>query len=142
MAPRALAFGPDGHLYATTPNGVYRYDGETGTFIDEFTKVAGTDLVRQYRGNYPSNWAYQVDGVVQALNRKSEFLLLRSPRVQRASTARGSMGGLLWQITQATGATSGTYPAYDTTSETFSLPVSRRISATARSTSGQISRLA
>lgn len=93
------------------------------SLIDEFTKVAGTDLVRQYRGNYPSNWAYQVDGVVQALNRKSEFLLLRSPRVQRTSTARGSMGGLIWQITQATGATSGTYPAYDTTSETFSYEI-------------------
>jgi hypothetical protein len=31
-----LTFGPDGHLYVGSGNGVNRYDGRTGHFIDAF----------------------------------------------------------------------------------------------------------
>ncbi len=36
--PTGLTFGPDGHLYVSTlgRNGVLRYDGTTGEFMDVF----------------------------------------------------------------------------------------------------------
>lgn len=91
------------------------------SLIGEHTIVTGSDLVRQYRGSTPSNWQYQVNGIVQAMERKMDWEVLRSPMVARSSTARGSMGGLTWFATQTTGASSA--GTYDTTSETFSYEV-------------------
>lgn len=91
--------------------------------VDEFTKMTRHDMIRQYRGSQPSNWAYQVSGVIESIERKADNLLLRSPMVAKGAGARGSMGGLLWFATQTTGNTSGTYPMYDTTSETFSYEI-------------------
>lgn len=91
--------------------------------VDEFTKMTRHDMIRQYRGSQPSNWAYQVQGVIQAIERKADYLVLRSPMVAKAAGQQGSMGGLLWFATQTTGNTSGTYPMYDTTSETFTYEV-------------------
>lgn len=90
------------------------------SLVGEHIIVTGSDLVRQYRGSTPNNWNYQVNGIVQAQERKMDYLVLRSPQVARSSTARGSMGGLTWFATQTTGASSA---CYDTTSETFSYEV-------------------
>lgn len=74
----------------------------TYSLVDDRTFITGSDMVRIYRGNYPSNWAYQVEGIVTRLERQMEWHALRSPRVARSSTARGSMGGLIWWIKQGT----------------------------------------
>ena len=91
------------------------------SLVAEHTIVSGSDLVREYRGSTPDNYAYQVKGVVQAMERKFADLVLRAPQVARGAAARGSMGGLLWYATQTTGA--ATAGAYDTTAETFSYEV-------------------
>ncbi len=90
------------------------------SLIAEHTMITGSDLVREYRGSTPDNRAYQVNGIVQAMERKMDWLVLRSPMVARSATSRGSMGGLTWFATQTTGASSA---CYDTTSETFSYEV-------------------
>ena len=82
----------------------------------EHTVVSGSDLVREYRGSTPDNWSYQVKGIVQAMERKYDYLVLRSAKVARSGSARGSMGGLLWFAMKTTGAAG---VSYRTTPATF-----------------------
>ena len=85
----------------------------TYSLVDDWTQITGSDMVRIYRGSHPDNWSYQVQGLIQRLERQFEWQLLRSPRVARSSTARGSMGGVIWWAKNTTGS------HVVTTSETF-----------------------
>ena len=71
--PQEITFGPDGNLYvANAPlNGVYRYDGDTGAFIDVFASGGGLDAPTGiafgpdgdfYVANFPSNNILRFDG--------------------------------------------------------------------------------
>ncbi len=37
IAPRGLAWGPDGDLYVSTPSGIFQYAGDTGAFVQVFS---------------------------------------------------------------------------------------------------------
>ena len=87
------------------------------SLVSEHTRVSGSDLVREYRGSTPSNWTYQVDGIVQQMARRFDYLVLRSPQKARGASDVGSMGGLTWYATQTTNAS--TY-CYSTSATTFS----------------------
>ena len=87
------------------------------SLVSEHTRVSGSDLVREYRGSTPSNWNYQVDGIVQNMARRFDYLVLRSPQKARGASDVGSMGGLTWYATQTTSAS--TY-CYSTSATTFS----------------------
>ncbi len=41
VAPQDITYGPDGNLFVSVPNGVYRYDGDFGTWIDLFAGGGG-----------------------------------------------------------------------------------------------------
>jgi len=90
------------------------------TLMDDFTNISGSDLSTQYRGAHPDNWGYQVQGLVQRLDRQFERTVLHSGQKAKSSTERGSMGGLLWYATLSAATTAGTY---DTTSESYSYEV-------------------
>lgn len=87
------------------------------SIVDDWTQISGSDMVRVYRGEHPDNWSYQVEGVLQRLERQFEWKLLRSPQVQRTASQRGSMGGILWYVTQTAGS------HYVTTAANFSYEV-------------------
>jgi DNA-binding beta-propeller fold protein YncE len=53
LTPMDLGFGPDGNLYVVSSyaGGVFRYNGTTGAFIDQFTtEPSGAEAIR-WRGN-------------------------------------------------------------------------------------------
>jgi hypothetical protein len=90
------------------------------SLIDDWTNISGSDLATEYRGAHPDNWGYQIQGLVQRLDRQFERTLMHSGQKARSSTERGSMGGLLWFATQSTQTSAG---MYDGTDETFSYEV-------------------
>jgi len=90
------------------------------TIMSDFTNISGSDLVTEYRGAHPDNWGYQVQGLVQRLERQFERTLMTSGSKARSATQRGSMGGLLWYAQQTASTTAGTF---DTTDEAFSYEV-------------------
>jgi len=90
------------------------------TLMSDFTNISGSDLVTEYRGAHPDNWGYQVQGLVQRLERQFERTLMTSGQKARSSTERGAMGGLLWYAQLAAATTAGTF---DTTDEAFSYEV-------------------
>ena len=90
------------------------------SILDDWNQISIEDMVRVYRGSSPDNWGYQLSGLKQRLDRQFERHIASSPMVQRTTTARGSMGGLIWFATQSTGASGNSYV---TTADTFDYEV-------------------
>ena len=90
------------------------------TIMSDFTNISGSDLVTQYRGAHPDNWGYQVQGLIQRLERQFERTVMTSGGKERSASERGAMGGLLWFAQQTASTTAGTF---DTTDEAFSYEV-------------------
>lgn len=90
------------------------------SILDDHTVMSGSDLASIYRGNFPSNWAYQVAGMADRFRVRQEKTMCLSPMVERTSSEEGSMGGLLWQATRAAQVAAGMHVS---TKEDFSYSV-------------------
>lgn len=90
------------------------------TLMDARTMMSGSEMRSIYRGNYSSNWAYQVAGMVDRFQLQQEKTLCLSPMVAKDATHQGSMGGIYWFATQAAQTAAS---MWDQTAEDFSYAV-------------------
>ncbi|TWU33853.1 LamG-like jellyroll fold domain-containing protein [Novipirellula artificiosorum] len=125
-SPRGMAFGPDGNLYVSSSDtdSVLRYDGTTGTFIDEFVAAGsgGLDYPRDltfhdghlFVSSDLTNSVLRYDGATGAF--LSEFITSGSGGLEKP---RGLLFGSNSDLYVASGGDDDAILRYDATTGAF-----------------------